>query len=172
MAVNRRHLLKNLVAGSAFLPVLGGKLFAQGGAEIPGFDKASGPGPAGVWAFVNAAKAAVRTGPQAFAALFQDADGANVADQLFYSLPAWSETSPTMMIREKVEMITPGVAMVDAEIGRFHTVGGWEGAHVWIVIERRGQGAGEVWKPVLVRAYPMEVSVPVTIFGMPRQRLL
>lgn len=146
---NRRSILKSLAAGAVVFPVVG-RLSAQDrSVQAPGLTPAKGAAPAGVWAFLNAAKAAVHSGPEALAEVFRGADsdfhGTSVAESV------WSEASPVMMVGESVQMTTPSVATIDAEIGRFHTVGGWQGTPVWIVLERRGTGASEVWKPVLFR---------------------
>jgi hypothetical protein len=168
MKMNRRSVLKNLAAGVAVLPLgaaLGTKLRAQGDAAA-----ATTVGPAGVAAFINAAKAAARISPQALAEVFQGVDSDFAPAR--HTVPSFSEASPLVLIRETVHMNTPAVAMIDAEIGRFHTVGGWQGTLVWIVLERRGQGASETWKPVLVRTYPAAPAFPISIFGIPRQQLL
>jgi hypothetical protein len=172
MKTNRRNVLKSLATGAAVLPLsaaLENKLLAQGDSAAPAFAPTT-VGPAGVAAFINAAKAAARTSPQALAEVFQGAD--SDFDPAGYTVRGFSEASPLVLIRESVQMNTPTVAMIDAEIGRFQTVGGWQGVLAWIVLERRGLGAKETWKPVLVRTFPAAPAFPISIFGTPRQQLL
>jgi hypothetical protein len=119
--------------------------------------------PQGLQQALDRAKAGLKGTRDEFQKAFAGADtwGARPAGAAAGPRAVWDERTG-VLVKTGVTMPNAGVAIVEAELGRYASASGWQPQErFWLAFERRRAGARETWVPVAVRAIPdaMQTSV-------------
>ena len=124
---------------------------------------------------IQQAEDALRPGSTTFEAVFRgaDVDTVHVSNDESLSARIWSELSPRVL-RHTVGLVTPAVARIEIEAGRYSSGQGWVSEVKFLIFaERRGVGALQRWEPVLLRTYPaIDFAISITIPIYPPTRFI
>lgn len=124
---------------------------------------------------IQEAEDALRPGSTTFGTVFRgaDVDTVHVSNDTSLSARIWSELSPRVL-RHTAGLITPSVAMIEIEAGRYSSGQGWVSEVKFLIFaERRGTGVQEHWEPVLFRTYPaIDFAISITVPLYPPTRFI